>query len=156
MILALLATALATDVGTRAPIGVGLQLGYPTDLSAKWFVTDKAGPSLHVGTSLVWLGFHSRLQWEGEFVELVDGSAARLGLYATGGLTLNVLFGDETRVRPGVLGGLGAELRTHGFPLAAYAEVTPVLFPFDLKQDADFSPVTVYGGIGARWYFRPR
>jgi hypothetical protein len=149
------ALALASDVGEVAPLGVGLQLGYPTDISVKYFVNDKAGPSFHLGTSLVWLGFHSRLQWEGQFAKLADGSAASFDLYAVGGLTLNVLFGDDTKVRPGVLGGIGGELRVHGFPLAAYAEVTPVLFPFDLVKP-ELPPVTVYGGVGVRWHFRPR
>ena len=103
------ALALASDVGEVAPLGVGLQLGYPTDISVKYFVNDKAGPSFHLGTSLVWLGFHSRLQWEGQFANLADGSAASFDLYAVGGLTLNVLFGDDTKVRPGVLGGIGGD-----------------------------------------------
>lgn len=126
--------------------GIGLLLGEPTGISAKYFFSDTLAVDGAVGWSFddeTDLDLHGDVLWH-KF-DLFSVPKGRLPLYV--GVGVRVSFRDHADDRVGVRVPVGVSYLFDELPLDVFVEVAPVL---------DFSPSTrgsVNAGIGARWWF---
>ena len=142
----------ATDVGRSKRIGVGIEVGAPAGLSAKFFLNEKQGVSLHVGAWAT-TRFAVSGQFEFEFLELGDWGWGRADLYGLAGLETGYIY-----VYPydhgygGVYGGAAAELQFNDVPINLYLELGAGIA---LTGDGVQSVVVPLGHstLGARWHF---
>ena len=127
-------------------LGIGLILGEPTGLSAKYFFTEKfaldgaVGWSFHRETDV---HLHADALWHTH--DLFDTSEGRGSLYyGVGGRTK---FRHRAEDRVGVRAPVGVSFKFDRAPVDLFVEVAPVL---------DFAPATrgsLTAGIGARFWF---
>ena len=142
----------ATDVGRSKRIGVGIEVGAPAGLSAKYFFNEKQGVSVHVGawtTSRVYVAG----QFEFEFLELGDFSWARADLYGLAGVESGYIYiSPFNNGYLGLYGGAAAELQFHEAPINLYLELG-----IGLAMTSDgVQPIVVpaaHSTLGARWHF---
>lgn len=142
----------ATDVGRSKRIGVGIEVGAPAGLSAKYFFNEKQGVSLHVGawsTSRVYVAG----QFEFEFLELGQFGWGRADLYGLAGIETGYIY-----VYPydngygGLYGGAAAELQFDAVPINLYLELG---LGMGLTNDGVTARVVpnAHSTLGARWHF---
>ncbi|MBP9128267.1 MAG: hypothetical protein KBG07_05800 [Elusimicrobia bacterium] len=132
--------------GEARDFGVGVILGDPTGLSAKYWLTHKRA----VDMALAWdlsgsddrLEIHADHLWH--FDLDISRMQGRLPLYV--GLGGRVLTGHDARV--GVRVPLGISYMFPRIPIELFGEITPLL---DFTPDTDTS---VNGGAGIRFYFK--
>lgn len=159
MLLLTAANAQVLEVGETRRIGVGIAAGYPPSGTVKFHLDRRNAVTLHAGPTLAANGLHTRVQFERWERDLKSWDFGVLGLTWHAGLVFNWVFGQAQEaqpVRPGVVAGAGVELRVVPFPVAAFAEVGPVLFPLDLLPNARFFPLGVDVVVGARVYLGRR
>lgn len=147
------------EVAKVRPVGIGAAVGFPPSVTAKFFVDEFNGVSIHVGPTLITTGLHTRVQFEQTALRLVTWDVGDLWLSWHAGLVLNTIFGQAVSarpVRPGIHAGVGVELRLLPVPVAAFAEASPVLYPLDFLPGATFLPAGLTVAVGARWYIGQR
>jgi hypothetical protein len=159
LLLALPAHAEKLEVGESRKLGFGIAAGYPPTGSVKYHFDRRRALAVHAGPTLTTNGLHTRVQYEGWAFDLKSWTFGVLGLTWHAGVVVNLVFGQAVErdpVRPGVVGGVGVELRLVPVPVAAFAEVGPTLFPLDFLPNARFLPYGIDAVVGARWYFGKR
>ncbi len=140
------AFAASSVVGSQGDFGLGVILGAPTGLSAKYWLSGKTA----IDGALAWhFGENDRFQIHGNHLwhwELKDlrTTEGRLPLYA--GIGLRVIAGSDTDA--GIRIPLGASYLFERAPLEAFIELVPVLDVIP-STDADLD-----GAIGIRYYFK--
>jgi hypothetical protein len=142
----------ATDVGRSKRLGVGIELGAPSGLSAKYFFNEKQGVSIHLGA---WATsrFYVAGQFEFEFLELGDWGWARGDLYGLAGAESGFIY-----IYPydhgylGIYGGAAAELQFNDAPINIYLELGIGL---GLSGDgvSSLAVPLVHSVLGARYHF---
>jgi len=156
----LFACALAAAPANAQPppekgvFGVGLIVGEPTGVSAKYYLTDDAALDFAIGGAFVGRGFqvHGDYLWHPWVLEQKDSFALPVYL-GVGGRILdhNGENGEEDHVRLGVRGPVGILFDFTRVPLDIFAEVAGIL-DYRTKGDDDFG-LAFNAGIGARYYF---
>jgi hypothetical protein len=143
----------AADISHRHPgeagdLGVGVVLGSPTGLTMKYWLDQ----SNAFDASLAWkFGHDDRLAMSADYLWHITLSdvyslPGKLPFYAGAGL--RVLAGDDSEA--GLRIPLGLAFLFHDAPIEIYGEIVPVVrFAPDIDSDLD-------GGVGFRYYFRPR
>ncbi len=140
------APAIIADAPSSDRLGIGLILGEPTGLSAKYFFTDQfaldgaVGWSFHRETDL---HLHADALWHTH--DLFDISAGRGSLYY--GVGGRVKFRHRTEDRVGVRAPVGVSFKFDRAPVDLFVEVAPV---------QDVAPSTrgsFTAGVGARFWF---
>jgi hypothetical protein len=161
--LATASLALALAVAASAPdaraqeqkgvLGVGLIIGEPTGLSAKYYLADDTAIDLAVGFSFLGQGIqvHSDFLWHPWVLERQETFV--LPVYIGAGLRVhdrNTRSGDGDHVRIGLrtVGGVLFDFVT--VPLDVFAEVSAV---FDYRTRGSAFGVDFNGGAGIRYYF---
>lgn len=160
--------ASATEVANGADDGVGLSIGAPSfAFTYKHFFTQKHAIAAYVGRSPRWIPLDARAEYNGELAEMHDWVWGRLALMWEAGVELSLTdrYG-RIGTRMGVVGGLGATLNLHDFPLEAFMDLSIGVYPLNnncydtlaasssclvgrVDKDRFPSPLRV----GARWYF---
>lgn len=158
LLAATLAHASDSEVGTRRRFGLGIAAGFPSSVTMKVLFDRKNGVALHVGPTLVTTGLHLRLQFEQRATELTSWDWGTLGLSWNLGVSVNLVFGTvaaQLPVRYGVLAGVGLDLRLEPVPVAAFVELSPVIYPIELAapEPSPFLPAGVIVVAGGRFYF---
>ena len=143
----------AADIGITETTGVGVSIGYPTGLTAKWFLDPNKGITLHTETR--YYGAGVRVQYESDVAELGKDLNGTHRLHLVGGLVAE--FGDHL-TRAGAAGGLGWSYRLSDAPLEIYGDVQSAIFPvtqlYGVYNRTGFFDYV--GAVGARWYFAPQ
>jgi hypothetical protein len=130
-----------TDSGD---FGIGLILGEPTGLTAKYYL----GGNNALDFGLAWsLGRHSSFHAHADYLihkfDVFDVETGRLPFYY--GLGARVIGGDHGLV--GIRVPIGVSYYFQNDPLEIFFEVVPIL---DLAPSTSFSG---NGGLGIRYYF---
>jgi hypothetical protein len=159
MWIALAAPALAgSEIGTDRTVGVGVEAGNAAyaNLSAKFWLGEMSGISLHAGTLFTYHEVGAR--YEGNFVkgEWFDWAdlpiwwwvGADVGLYS---------YGGYSAVQVGPSGGVGAALQFSSFPGEVFATTGIGVFPLNycsgLGGAGALCVVQPRGTAGFRYYF---
>lgn len=156
-----LSAAVAADieVGRTRHFGVGVAAGFPPSVTLKYLADERHGVSLHVGSTLVTNGLHTRVQYEDRARLLRAWDFGELHLTWNIGVVMNLVFGAAAQtgpVRPGISAGVGVEFTLGPFPLTVFGEVSPVFFPLDLLPDSNLLPAGVHVVVGTRLYIGRR
>jgi hypothetical protein len=138
--------AASPQPGTAGDLGVGVIIGSPTGLSAKYWITRMRA----VDVALAWdlsgdddrFEVHADHLWHFDFN--VSGMQGRLPLYV--GLGGRLLTGHDAQA--GLRVPFGLSYLFPKTPIELFAEIVPV---FDFTPDSDTS---VNGGAGVRFYFK--
>jgi hypothetical protein len=160
---ALVGPALAAAVVAPAPasaepvekgvFGVGLIVGEPTGVSAKYYLGDDTAIDFAIGGAIIGRGFqvHSDFLWHPWILEQRDSFALPVYI-GVGGRVLNhdAGGGEDDHVRIGIRGPVGILFDFTRVPLDAFAEIAPIL---DYRTRGDHFGVDLNAGIGARYYF---
>ena len=146
------------QAGEVKRFGVGIAAGFPTAVTMKVFFDPRNAIALHVGPTLVISGLHIRLQFEQTPAIVGRWGAGELGVTWHLGTIVELIFGEQAvdaGFRAALSAGAGVEFRTVAVPFAAFAEVGPVLYPYDLANPGrtPFAPASFTLLVGGRWYF---
>ncbi|MEZ4240514.1 MAG: hypothetical protein R3F59_31040 [Myxococcota bacterium] len=150
------AASAASEVGSEKPIGIGVEAGNAAyaNLSAKFWLSDKAGISAHAGTLFVYHEVGAR--FEADFVEWSFDWAdlpmwwwvgADVGLYSNAGYSA---------VQVGPSGGIGAALQFADFPGEVFATTGLGVYPANYCSGLGSGGLCVIqprGTAGFRYYF---
>lgn len=151
MILALLSTVHAAELGTDWKLGVGGATG-DTFIAAtgKYFLTDKFGVSGYLGTSIV--RQRLRVNTELDLVSLAELDVADLELYVLLGVDFGL--GTSYGVSAEIGGGLGAgiSMRFNNFPAEAFLDVGAGGYPVCATSFWYWCYVQPRADLGFRWY----
>jgi len=145
---------MATDIGEQFRWGLGIEIGYPTSVTARYIGTKRSAVSAHVGSLLIRLGLHLRVQYELTPVTLSTFRTGRADLYIPMSIGVDLFFdGDPARLGIGI--GMGAEIKLAMVPVGIFLEAQPVVYPLEATRPANLRGgyVGVNAGVGARWYF---
>ncbi len=144
LILILLGCLAGLSFGRDGDIGLGIILGEPTGLSAKWWTGKTTAFDAGAAWSFVGGGF---LQIHGDFLfhdfNLFQVETGKMALYY--GFGGRVKFEDQTRVSVRV--PVGISYRFEKTAIELFLEVVPML---DLLPATE---VDIAGGVGFRYYF---
>jgi hypothetical protein len=158
-LLTTMAWSAPTEVGSVHPFGIGVAAGFPVSATFKWMPDARQGVAVHLGSTLVSAGVHTRVQYDAQVRTLKRWDLAELGIGWHTGVLVNFVFGQAAQqraLRLGVFAGASVELRLVPAPVSVFAEVAPVLYPLDLLPDSGFLPIGLNAAIGARWFFGQR
>jgi hypothetical protein len=133
----------------KGVFGIGLIVGEPTGVSAKYYLVDAA-----VGAAFIGRGYqvHADYLWHPWVLDQKESFA--LPVYIGGGLRVldhNASDDDEDHVRIGLRVPAGILFDFTRIPLDVFAELAGVL-DYRTAGDASFG-VDVNFGAGARYYF---
>lgn len=135
-----------TSMAQMERFGLGVMLGEPTGMNAKYFIDKNHGLDAAFGWSL---GGDNDFHLHGDYLyhiySLFHVEDAELPVYL--GLGGRLLLRDDRDNKAGVRFPLGLDYIFTGAPFDIFAEVVPIL---DLAPDTDFD---LEGAIGARFYF---
>jgi hypothetical protein len=158
LVAAALLAALPSPARAEPPVekgvlGVGLIVGEPTGVSAKYYLADDRAIDLAVGGAIVGRGIqvHGDYLWHPIILEQKESFALPL-FFGVGGRILNHDGGggDDDHVRFGVRAPVGILFDFTKVPLDAFAELAGVL---DYRTKGDAFGLALNAGIGARYYF---
>lgn len=137
----------------KGVLGVGLIVGEPTGVSAKYYLSDDRAIDLAVGGAIVGRGIqvHSDFLWHPWILEQKESFALPLYL-GVGGRILDHNGGgeDDDDVHIGVRAPVGVLFDFTRVPLDVFAELAGLL---DFRTEGDPFGVALNAGIGARYYF---
>ena len=138
----------AADIGITETTGVGVSIGYPTGLTAKWFLDPGKGITAHLETRYDRAGL--RVQYESDIAELGKDQSGTHRLHLVGGAVAEL---GNHLTRAGVAGGLGWSYRLSDAPLEVYGDVQSAIFPVtQLYGVYNGNGLFDYvGAVGARW-----
>ncbi len=145
LVISLVATVIfAGSAFAQGTFGLGLIVGEPTGVSAKWWLTDRTG----VDAAAAWsFSDDSALHLHADYLfhnfDLIDVSKGQLPVYF--GVGGRVKF--ESKSRLGIRVPVGLAYIFEDMPLDLFAEIVPLV---DLIPDTDF---TLNGSIGIRYFF---
>lgn len=140
------ANAITADAPSSERLGIGLILGEPTGLSAKYYFTETVALDGAVGWSFhheTDLHLHADALWHTH--DLFDASEGRGSLYY--GVGGRVKFRHRAEDRVGVRVPVGVSFKFDRAPVDLFVEVAPVL------DVAPSSRGSFTAGIGARFWF---
>ena len=144
--LAVAVMATGADAKDRKKWGIGVIAGEPTGLTLKYMFDNTMGIDVGAGWST---SSDDEYQIYGDFLyhiyDLLMPGTGQLPLYFGGGLSY--LKRDNLDDEFGIRIPVGVEYLFKRVPLAAFAELVPVL---NLTPDTDFD---MQGGIGIRFQF---
>ncbi len=127
-------------------IGLGVILGEPTGLSAKFWTSNNTAFDLGLAWSFSGNGhFHIHGDYLFHRLGVFNVSKGALPLYF--GIGARMLFRDDADDNIGIRFPIGIEYYFDDLPLAVFVEIVPIL---DLAPSSDFD---INGGIGGRFYF---
>ncbi len=130
----------------ESPLGVGVIVGEPTGLSAKYWMDETSALDAGLGWS-----FEGRtsLHIHGSYLfhdfDLIPVEKGRLPLYVGVGGRFKARSGQSDRL--GMRVPFGAAYHVEDFPLDVFAEIVPIL---DVVPSSRFS---LNAAIGVRFYF---
>lgn len=148
--LALLLTSLApaaASAGSNADgFGIGIIVGEPTGLDAKWWL----GESSALQAAAAWStqsnsSFHFHLDYIMHRFDVIDVNSGRLPLYYGIGGRFRVRENSDDDI--GIRIPIGLSYMFANDPFDVFVEVVPIL---DLVPDTDFD---LNAAIGFRWFF---
>lgn len=153
---AVLSIALAAPASAQSEKGVfglGIILGEPTGLSAKYYLADDAAIDAAVGFAVVGRGpqVHADYLWHPWILERKESFV--LPAYLGAGLRImdrDGGGGDEDHVRIGPRAVAGFLFDFTSVPLDAFVEVALVL---DYRTKGDSFGLDINAGAGVRYYF---
>jgi hypothetical protein len=152
-VLAVVPRAASAQPAEKGVLGVGLVIGEPTGVSAKYYLSDDRAIDAAVGGAIVGRGIqaHADFLWHPWILEQKESFALPLYL-GVGGRILdhNGGGGDDDDVHIGVRAPVGVLFDFTKVPLDVFAEVAGVL---DFRTEGDTFGVALNAGIGARYYF---
>lgn len=152
-VLAVVPRAASAQPAEKGVLGVGLIIGEPTGVSAKYYLSDDRAIDAAVGGAIVGRGIqaHADFLWHPWILEQKESFALPLYL-GVGGRILdhNGGGGDDDDVHIGVRAPVGVLFDFTKVPLDVFAEVAGVL---DFRTEGDTFGVALNAGIGARYYF---
>lgn len=151
--LAFASTAQAGAPGGKGPFGLGVALGDPSALTAKYWTGDRLALQFNLSWSFRhdWLGLTADYLYHHYNVVPAFGSGEiKVPLYVgIGGAFFSHIDTDHDggRTNLGVRIPLGVALEWRDFPLDVFVEIEPYVFLLpDIHADLG-------GVLGARWYF---
>lgn len=151
MLLALLTTAHAAEIGTDLTLGVGGATGDTfIAANAKYWLTDKFGASAYLGSSFV--RQRLRVNAELDILTLAQMEVADMELYGLVGIDFGL--GTQYGVTAEIGGGLGAgvAMRFNGFPGEAFLDVGAGGYPICATSFWYWCYVQPRADLGFRWY----
>lgn len=148
------ARAAAEDRGVEKGVfGLGLIVGEPTGVSAKYYLADDTALDAAVGGAIIGRGFqvHGDFLWHPWILERKDGFV----LPAYLGLGVRVLArdgggGDEDHTRIGLRVPVGIVFDFTRVPLDVFVELVGVA---DYRTKGDAFGIDLNAGAGVRYYF---
>ena len=158
LLMATFSTALATDIGTDAKLGIGLHLGTPSGFTGKVFTGEHQGFVLNVEYDPLFTRLGGlRAGYEARVAELGDWHWGVVDLNGKGLVSVqggrNAWLGSAFRVGAG--GGLTLSALLKDAPLEIYTEAQVIAYPLALAGGTYWTRgiVGVHGGTGVRYYF---
>ena len=141
----------AAQPAEKGVLGVGLIVGEPTGVSAKYYLSDDRAIDMAVGGAIVGRGIqaHADFLWHPWILEQKESFALPLYL-GVGGRILDHNGGGDDDVHIGVRAPVGVLFDFTRVPLDVFGEVAGVL---DFRTEGDPFGVALNAGIGARYYF---
>lgn len=152
----LLASSLAhaTDVGTTRRFGLGINVGWPEEITGKYWLDEESGIAVGLGAfGFRW--FAVRAQYERDLMDLASWDWGVADLYWDVGARLDAYPGSYYTgggLGVGPFGGVAARIRFHEVPVegfvgpdigvgwVTYTQVQPIHF-------------WIAGNLGVRYYF---
>lgn len=152
----LLATSLAhaTDVGTTRRLGLGLNLGWPEEITGKYWLDEQSGVAVGVG-AFAFRWFAVRAQYERDLMDLAQWDWGLADVYWDVGVRFDAYPGyyySGGGVGVGPYGGVAGRIRFHEVPVEGF--VGPdVGFGFITYTQIDPVRFWINVNAGARYYF---
>ena len=135
-----------TAIAEKGPFGLGIVVGEPTGLNAKYFFDKKNAVDATVGWSFSGDNdFYIGADYLHHIYSLIKVSKGELPLYF--GVGGRVIFRENRSDKFGVRVPVGLNYLFADLPIDLFAEIVPVL---DLTPDTELD---LEAGIGARFYF---
>ena len=144
-----------TGGSEKGVFGIGLIIGEPTGVSAKYYLRNDTAIDFAVGGALLGRGIqvHSDFLWHPWILDTQDTFVLPVYL----GIGLVILnhnsggsSGDQDQIRVGPRLPVGILFDFTKIPLDVFVEVAPV---FDYRNHGDAFGIDIDGGLGARYYF---
>lgn len=145
LVIIILATAIfAGSAFAQGTFGLGLIVGEPTGISAKWWLTSRTA----VDAAAAWsfsddAALHLHADYLFHNFDLIDVSKGQLPVYF--GVGGRVKFDSDSNI--GVRIPIGLAYLFQDMPLDVFAEIVPLV---DLIPDTDFE---LNASIGIRYFF---
>ena len=126
--------------------GLGLMLGEPTGVNAKYFIDRHNAIEAGFGWSLTGDNdFHLQADYKYHVYSLIHTDSGEAPVYF--GVGARILFRDNKDNKAGIRFPVGVDYIFGNSPFDVFAEIVPIL---DLSPDTDFD---LGGVIGARYFF---
>ena len=153
----LLASAQASAQEEKGLLGIGLIVGEPTGVSAKYYLSDDRAIDGAIGAGLIDTGFHMHGDYLFHPWILETQDSFVMPLYAGPGLRFLVADsgrGNDSVYHVGLRAAVGILFDFRNVPIDVFVEVAPVFeWKFsDNDDDAGFG-VNVNAAAGVRYYF---
>ena len=137
----------------KGVFGLGVAVGEPLGVAAKYYLSDDTAIAGVVGYGFVAPGFHAHADflWHPWVIEREESFA--LLFYAGPGVRFLIRESTrfrETHLRVGARGVLGLQFDFTKVPVDAFVEVAPI---FDLRTRGDAIGFALNASAGARYYF---
>lgn len=143
--------AAGSEVATPRRFGLGVVIGEPTGVTAKWFLDERQALDLTAAWSLSGRdAFHLHGDWLYHWMGAWEVSRGRWAPYVGIGARLRLREDepdDDDDETFGVRVPAGVAYHLEPIPLEVFAEVGPTV---DVAPDAE---ADLDVGVGARWYF---
>jgi hypothetical protein len=135
----------ATSLAQTKGFGLGIMVGEPTGISAKYWTTSNNAFDFGLGYSFL---RNSRFHLHGDYLfhaKNIFNTTENISLYYGPGARLRVVENDKSRL--GIRFNVGLVWIPKNAPVDVFIEIAPLL---DVIPETNFS---VNGGIGVRYFF---
>jgi len=141
------------DAQEKGVLGVGVIVGEPTGVTAKYFLADDTALAAALGFAPLGDGLHGHLDFHWHPIVIETGRTFALPLYVGAGarfLARGENGGTPAHLRFGARGVAGIMFDFTEVPIDVFAEFAGIL---DLRTEGDALGFAINAALGVRYYF---